>query len=85
VIELEKRGHRSIGSDITSSPVIPSITDRAAGGETPDPSYVHLDITDHNAVRRTIEELKPDVIIHCAAWTAVDAAEAPENREKFTQ
>ena len=82
VIELEKRGHRSIGSDITAVPsYLPSRTE-PLGVETPDPSYVQLDITDQNAVRRTIEDLKPDVIIHCAAWTAVDAAEAPENREK---
>ena len=27
-------------------------------------------------------ECKPDAIIHCAAWTAVDAAEDPENQEK---
>lgn len=82
VIELEKRGHRSIGSDITAVPsYLPSRIDPLRI-DTPDPSYVQLDITNEMAVRRTIEDMKPDVIIHCAAWTAVDAAEAPENREK---
>lgn len=82
VIELEKRGHRSIGSDIAPIPSYLPPRTEPLGIETPDPSYVQLDITDQNAVRRTIEELKPDVIIHCAAWTAVDAAEAPENKPK---
>ena len=44
--------------------------------------YIRLDITDQEAVKRTIEELKPDAIIHCAAWTAVDAAEDEENQDK---
>ena len=41
-----------------------------------------LDITDRAAVRRALGDFRPDAVIHCAAWTAVDAAEAPENREK---
>jgi dTDP-4-dehydrorhamnose reductase len=41
-----------------------------------------MDITDAAAVERVMEEVKPDAVIHCAAWTAVDAAEEPENREK---
>lgn len=44
--------------------------------------YVQLDITDEKAVNETIERLKPDAIIHCAAWTAVDAAEDEENKAK---
>ena len=47
-----------------------------------DAPYVQLDITDEDMVSKTIRSLKPDVIIHCAAWTAVDAAEDEENREK---
>ena len=43
--------------------------------------YVQLDITDREAVQRTIEELKPDAIIHCAAWTNVDGAEDPERKD----
>lgn len=34
-----------------------------------------MDITDAAAVRRVMEEVKPDRMVHCAAWTAVDAAE----------
>ncbi len=34
-----------------------------------------MDITDEAAVRRVIGEVAPDVIVHCAAYTAVDAAE----------
>ncbi len=41
-----------------------------------------MDITDAEAVSRVIGEAKPDAVIHCAAWTAVDAAEDEENREK---
>ncbi|MDE7279404.1 MAG: dTDP-4-dehydrorhamnose reductase [Oscillospiraceae bacterium] len=41
-----------------------------------------LDITDKNAVEKFILNEAPDVVIHCAAWTAVDAAETPENQNK---
>ena len=41
-----------------------------------------LDITDEEAVARVIADVQPDAVIHCAAWTAVDAAEDDENREK---
>ena len=41
-----------------------------------------LDVTDGQAVERVLEDCQPDAVIHCAAWTAVDAAEEPENREK---
>ena len=44
--------------------------------------YIKLDITDKNAVFSAIEKVAPDVVIHCAAWTAVDAAEDAENFEK---
>ena len=46
------------------------------------PEYVQLDITDHEAVQKVISDIRPDVIIHCAAWTAVDAAEDEENKPK---
>lgn len=82
VLELEKRGHRTIGSDISSVPSYLPPRTGPLGIETPDPSYVQLDITDKDAVQKTIEEICPDAIIHCAAWTAVDAAEDPENRAK---
>lgn len=41
-----------------------------------------LDITDQASVMRRMEEEKPETLIHCAAWTAVDLAELPENRER---
>ena len=34
-----------------------------------------MDITDPEACRKVITEAKPDAVIHCAAYTAVDAAE----------
>ena len=40
-----------------------------------------MDITDEAAVERVVGETAPDAIVHCAAWTAVDAAEEPENLE----
>ncbi len=41
-----------------------------------------MDITDKDVVRRVITGFKPDAVIHCAAWTAVDNAEDEENKEK---
>lgn len=41
-----------------------------------------MDITDFSAVEKVIKAERPDAVIHCAAWTAVDAAEEKENREK---
>lgn len=41
-----------------------------------------MDITNPEAVDRVIAEANPDAVIHCAAWTAVDAAEEPENAAK---
>lgn len=69
VNELIKRGHEAVGSDVLESV------------ETSVP-YISLDITDKNAVDRVISEVNPDAVVHCAAWTAVDAAEDEENREK---
>ena len=79
--ELAKRGHRGIGSDVKmpdpdSLPVYVETTD----GEI-QPSFVQLDITNSEAVSATINEIKPDAIIHCAAWTAVDAAEAEDKKD----
>ena len=71
------RGHESIGSDIAES--YSGVSDGTAVTSAP---YIQLDITDRDAVATAIEEIKPDAIIHCAAWTAVDAAEDEENRIK---
>lgn len=77
VNELARRGNESIGSDI--QPVYSGVQDNSAVVTVP---YVQLDITNKDSVSSTIDEIKPDVIIHCAAWTAVDAAEDEENQAK---
>lgn len=71
------RGHDVIGSDI--QPVYSGIAD---GSEVTSASYVQLDITDRDAILSVVKEIRPDAIIHCAAWTAVDAAEDDANRDK---
>lgn len=37
--------------------------------------YVSLDITDAQTVQKVMDEVHPDAVVHCAAWTAVDKAE----------
>lgn len=75
--ELAKRGVDGIGSDIAEC--YSGAQDGTAVTSMP---YVQLDITDENTVKSTISALKPDVVVHCAAWTAVDNAEDEENRDK---
>ena len=71
--ELAARGHEGVGSDLL--PQYAGIADGSAVTRAP---YVPLDITDGEAVSRVLSEVKPDAVIHCAAWTAVDAAETNE-------
>ena len=68
--ELYKRGHQGVGSDL--APAYAGVADGSAVTAMP---YTSLDITDAQAVARVIGEVKPDAVIHCAAWTAVDMAE----------
>ena len=68
--ELHKRGYEGVGSDL--APAYSGIQDGSAITSMP---YVALDITDREAVSGVISEIKPDAVIHCAGWTAVDAAE----------
>lgn len=75
--ELAKRGYEGVGTDIT--PVYSGVMDGTAVTSAP---YVSLDITDKAAVEKTIKEVNPDVIVHCAAWTAVDMAEDDDKVEK---
>jgi len=75
--ELQKRGHEGIGSDV--HPTYSGVMDGSAVTAMP---YESLDITDAAAVREVLHRVKPDAVIHCAAWTAVDAAEDPANLEK---
>ena len=74
---LAARGYEAVGSDIQTE--YSGVQDDSSVVSTP---YIQLDITDRNAVSEKIEGLKPEAIIHCAAWTAVDAAEEESNREK---
>ncbi|MBR1494382.1 MAG: dTDP-4-dehydrorhamnose reductase [Acidaminococcaceae bacterium] len=41
-------------------------------------SSKELDVRDRDAVNRTIRELRPEGVVHCAAYTAVDRAETEE-------
>ena len=63
---LTARGHEAIGTDI--APEAPNTL-----------SYLSLDLTRDADVQATVAEISPDAVIHCAAWTAVDAAEDAEN------
>ncbi len=56
----------------------------AIGSDVTASAPVKLDLTDGEAVRRSLEALRPDGVIHCAAWTAVDAAEDEANKAKVT-
>lgn len=75
--ELLKRGYEGVGSDIQSA--YSGVSDGSAVITAP---YVALDITDKDAVENVIKDIKPDAVIHCAAWTAVDMAEDDDKVEK---
>ena len=75
--ELAKRGYEGIGSDI--APEYSGIQDGSAVCSMP---YVAMDITNAHMVRDVLTQVKPDVVIHCAAWTAVDLAEDEDKQEK---
>ena len=69
--ELHKRGYYAIGSDI----LVKEKISLPCG-------YIQMDITDEAIVESIIIEMQLDAVIHCAAWTAVDAAEEEENKER---
>lgn len=75
--ELHKRGYEGIGSDIHS--VYNGVAD---GSAVTTMAYEAMDITDAAMVRQVLNRVRPDVVIHCAAWTAVDLAEDEDKREK---
>ena len=75
--ELAKRGYDGVGSDI--APAYAGVQDGSPVAKMP---YESLDITDASAVEEVLSRVKPDVIVHCAAWTAVDAAEEESNKAK---
>lgn len=75
--ELAKRGYTGVGSDI--APEYSGVDDKTA---VVNMEYVQMDITDKKAVDEVITKVNPDVIVHCAAWTAVDMAEDDDKVEK---
>ena len=74
--ELHKRGYEGVGSDL--APSYNGIQDGTAVTSMP---YVSVDITDAEAVEKAITESGVDGVVHCAAWTAVDAAEDEDKQE----
>jgi dTDP-4-dehydrorhamnose reductase len=75
--ELAKRNYEGIGSDIA-----PEYSGAADGTAVTQMPYVQMDITDKTAVEAVLLSQKPDVVVHCAAWTAVDLAEDDDKVEK---
>ena len=69
-------GHGQVGTDLQS----------VLAGSGVDPAAVHafgsreLDITDRAAIAAAVADVRPTVIVNCAAYTAVDAAESDEDR-----
>ncbi|MBQ0065625.1 MAG: dTDP-4-dehydrorhamnose reductase [Firmicutes bacterium] len=75
--ELAKRGYEGIGSDVLDR--YAGFHDGSAMESMP---YVCMDITNKEVVDKTIKEIHPDVVVHCAAWTAVDLAEDADKIER---
>lgn len=75
--ELHKRGYEGVGSDVA-----PKYSGADDGTAVTKMDYVQMDITNSEEVTETIKKVNPDVVVHCAAWTAVDLAEESENKEK---
>ena len=75
--ELAKRGHEGVGSDLAAE--YSGIADGSVVTKMP---YVSMDITDAAAVETVLQEIKPDAVVHCAAWTAVDLAEDDDKVDK---
>lgn len=75
--ELAKRNYEGVGSDIA-----PAYSGAADGTAVTHMPYVQMDITDKACVEKIISEEKPEVVVHCAAWTAVDLAEDEDKAEK---
>ena len=76
VNELHKRGISVVGSDVKEE-----YSGIADGSFVTKAEYVGLDITDKEKVENVLTTIKPDAIIHCAAWTAVDLAEDEDKKE----
>jgi dTDP-4-dehydrorhamnose reductase len=77
VNEICSRGYTAVGSDI--APEYSGVQD---GSAVTTCQYVAMDITDRAAVSAILTQIAPDVVVHCAAWTAVDMAEDDDKVEK---
>ena len=75
--ELHKRGYEGVGSDIA-----PTYSGIADGSAVTRMAYVPMDITNAEMVQQVLMDVRPDVVAHCAAWTAVDLAEDEDKQEK---
>lgn len=75
--ELAARGHEGVGSDLA-----PAYSGIADGSAVTKAAYVPMNITNAAQVREVISAVHPDAVIHCAAWTAVDAAEDADKQAK---
>lgn len=74
--ELAGRGYEGIGSDMRE--VYSGLCDGTAAESMP---YMQMDITNADSVGNVLRLVNPDVVIHCAAWTAVDLAEDEDKQE----
>lgn len=75
--ELHKRGYEGVGSDVA-----PQYSGADDGTAVTKMDYIQMNITNSEEVTETIKKVNPDVVVHCAAWTAVDLAEEKENKDK---
>lgn len=71
------RAMEAVGSDLA-----PAYAGMQDGSPVTAAPYVSLDITNQASVDAAIAAIRPDAVIHCAAWTAVDAAEDEANQAK---
>lgn len=84
-LEAAARGYSVTGSDLQEEEKVNGWNEvkeafgaGKCGGRL---SYASLDITDEASCLKVIGEAEPDAVVHCAAWTAVDAAEDEDRRE----
>ncbi len=76
--ELASRGYEGVGISVPTKATYSGIQDGTAVTTMP---ICAMDITDKAAVEKVLTDAKPDVVVHCAAWTAVDLAEDEDKKE----
>lgn len=87
VNELKKRGHIAVASDVIKLETLYRNVDKDVVAtleveEASETEFIQLDITDAHMVNEVLTAVQPDVVVHCAAWTAVDLAEDADKMEK---